>query len=117
MKECENQEKDVILTFDAISLDPSLHYDSKEDRIVGFEDKCCSSSTVHREAANSMLVFMIRSISGRWKQPIGYYATKNGMASANLQKVLIKILYELHTIGLRVCPVDTKCRIRWKFIF
>lgn len=62
MMTCEKLDKDVILTFDAIAVEPTLHYDSKNDRVVGFEDSCSelqlpTTSSVVRDAANSIIGF------------------------------------------------------------
>lgn len=103
MKSSEKVEKDVILTFDAMTIEPSIRFDDKNDRITGFQDQSTlQDSSNMMDASNSLLVFMLRGINQRWKQPIGYVATRNGVSAVNLQKMLIQILYQVNLMGLRV---------------
>ena len=54
----------------------ALHYDISRDIIVGLED--FGSGTRTNKVANSALVFLLRSISGKWKQPLGYVLVNGG---------------------------------------
>lgn len=95
--------RDVILTFDAMSIQPALRYDEKNDIIIGFHDAGdCDTGNTISDAANSLLVFMVKGIKEPWKQPLGYYPVKNGISQIVLQNMLLKMLYYLHQIGLRV---------------
>ena len=95
--------RDVILTFDAMSIQPSLRYDRRNDEIVGFEDLGeFHSLKGMKEVANLLFVLMIRSIGNSWRQPIGYCLLKNGTSAENIMHVLLQVLYKLNTIDIRV---------------
>ena len=63
------QEKLCKLCMDELSLKPNLFYDVKNDRIVGLED--FGSGTRTNKVADQALVLLLRSISGKWKKPLG----------------------------------------------
>lgn len=57
----------VNLLFDEMSVQPNIVYDPTLDKITGFEDFGDEKST---RIADHALVFMIKSIKGKIKQPI-----------------------------------------------
>ena len=61
------EDQKCILLADEISLKSGYHYNSKEDTISGVEDYGEERTKV---GANSALVFMLRGIKRKWKQPI-----------------------------------------------
>jgi hypothetical protein len=65
------RERLCTLCMDEISLKTNLFYSVPADKIIGLEDYGGSYRT--DKVATSALVIIIRSISGKWKQPIGYY--------------------------------------------
>ena len=67
------QEKQCTLCIDELSFKTNLFYDVKNDRIV--ENFGCGTRT--NKVANQALVLLLRSISGKWKQLLGY-ALVNG---------------------------------------
>ena len=66
----------MYLCRDELSFKTNLFYDVKNDRIVGLEDFGCDTRA--NKVANQALVLLLRSISGKWKQPLGY-ALVNGL--------------------------------------
>ena len=56
-------DKLCTLCMDEISLKTNLYYDISKDKIVGLED--FGSGTRTNKVANSVLVFLLRSISGK----------------------------------------------------
>jgi hypothetical protein len=92
--------RDVVLTFDAMSIEPSTKYVESADEVVGFED--LGGQCKGKEMAKSLLVFMIRGISRSWKQPIAYHLTTNGLDPDTLRQFLVEILVKLHQHGVRV---------------
>lgn len=70
------QEKLCTLCMDEVSLKTNLYYDVTKDRVVGLEDFQQGYRT--NKVATSALVFFIRSISGKWKQPLGYALVNGG---------------------------------------
>jgi len=78
-----------VLSFDEVSVDQRMCYDAREDQVLGPYSK--------------VLVFMVRGLMTKWKQPI--YFDFNVMLSATL---LMKVISELESIGYEVaaCVCD-----------
>lgn len=89
-----------------MSIQPSVRYDIQNDSIIGFHDAGnCEDNNFLKEAANSMLVFMVKGVNKPWKQPIGFFPLKNGVSAATLQNMILEMIYYLHRIKLRVMTV------------
>lgn len=76
--------QDCNLVLDGMSIRKQILWDSKKEKFVGY---CDYGNYLHLEnldvPATEALVFMLVSINGKWKWPIGYfYQTKS---SANIQ--------------------------------
>jgi hypothetical protein len=56
--------------FDEMSIKENLHFNQKFGCIEGFEDLGSHGRT--RSVANPALVFMLRGLRKKWKQPITY---------------------------------------------
>ena len=80
------QESLITIVFDEMSIKSSLNYDERLDKVVGYQD--LGDNNNHRNIANHATVFMIRSIFGTWKQPVGYFLTAGPMKS---DVILIKL--------------------------
>jgi hypothetical protein len=75
------QDRVCVLLLDEMSLKTALSYDGAKDVIVGFEDY--GHLGTGKQLANSALVFMVKGIRAKWKQPIGYFLTHNSTAADN----------------------------------
>jgi hypothetical protein len=93
-----------VLLFDEISQHPSLGYNRSEDAIDGLEDDGVERSP---KIADHAMVFMIKGLAKRWKQPLAYFFTENAMKSTNVAKNMKQIIRSLQDIGLKV--VATLC--------
>jgi hypothetical protein len=82
-----------------------LHFNQKIDCIEGFEELGRHGSTSN--IANHALVFMIRGLRKRWKQPVAYYLTCGSTKGEMLLDFLMEILDACHNAGLVV--VATVC--------
>lgn len=96
------QEKLCTLCMDEISLKTNLYYDIPSDKIVGLEDYGCGYRT--NNTATSALVFLPCSISGKWKQPLGY-ALVNGGCPRDEMEALMEAIDKLDGISLKVVVV------------
>ncbi|XP_026471484.1 uncharacterized protein LOC113375753 [Ctenocephalides felis] len=67
-----------LLMFDEISLSSKLSYDRKKDHIVGFVELANGRKSLF---ANHTLVFMIKGIKDRWKQPVAFYFSEGGVGA------------------------------------
>lgn len=55
----------VILTFDAMAIHKFLRYNQQSDEVDGFVD---FGKTREQVVSSNALVFMIRSMTSKWKQ-------------------------------------------------
>jgi len=82
-------EKDCVLVFDEMALKTKLVYNKERDCVEGFED--------FRFIA---LVFMLRGISSKWKQPLGYFLVSGSVKPTVLARLVDSCLSKLEKIGL-----------------
>ena len=98
-----DQEKLVTICMDEIALITHLYYDIKADKIVGLEDYGSGQRT--NKVATSGLVFLVRSISGGWKQPLGYVLVNGACPKDEMDMLLREAIDKLQGIGLKVLVV------------
>lgn len=100
VKELDHQDKQCVLTFDEMSIKESLNYDTANDCIEGFED--LGNIGTSKYVANHALVFTVRGLKNKWKQPVGYFLT-SGPASASTLQILVRTcISKLSSIGLHI---------------
>ena len=97
-------ERNVVVTFDGMSLRSALKYFEHDDRIVGFED-LASFGGVSVNVAKHALQFMVRGISSRWKQPVGHFFIGASVNSEILKSMIVSLITKLEAIGLHVAAV------------
>lgn len=86
-----------------ISLKTHLCYDIKADKIVGPEDYGSGQRT--NKVTTSGLVFLVRSISGGWKQPLGYALVNGACPKDEMGMLLREAIDKLEGIRLKVLVV------------
>lgn len=96
-------DKYCMLIFDEMSLDVSLYYNKQHDHVEGLEE--IEGRT--KKFANHVMVFMLRGIAKKWKQPIGYFFVNNSMNKVELGKTIRQCIADMQQVGLRV--VGTVC--------
>lgn len=91
----------VHYTFYLLSTDNLLlHMTLDKDEIVGFV-KCRNYHKTNALADHAM-VFMVRGLHRKWKQPVSYQFTQHGMKVANIVHNIKQIITILQKIGLNV---------------
>jgi len=84
--------------FDEVCLSSGLHYNKTTDEIDGFVD---SASNRNQEYADHALVFMVRGIKRKFKQPVAYTfcqgATKHDKLAVLIKEVRIKLVMKFGT--------------------
>ena len=100
VSQMEPRNKISVLLLDEMSLKSTLAYDSSKDIITGFENfgHLGSGSAL----CNSALVFMVKGLCAKWKQPIGYFLSKNAVSADKLKSLVITAVDKLSAIGLDV---------------
>lgn len=81
-------DRHCVLLFDEIDIKENLEYSRGEDLILGYE----SETSTDKKHANKALVFMLVGICKKWKQPICYYFSHNGVKSPLLKKYILEVL-------------------------
>lgn len=94
------KDKNVALVFDEMSLKSALVYNTGLDLIEGFEDLGELGRTMY--VADHALVFMVRGLYSKWKQPLAYFLTSGPVKGQTLQTLTKMCIDKLNDIGLEV---------------
>ena len=94
------QEKICTLCMDEISLKTNLFYDIPGDKIVGF-----GSNYRTNKVATSALVFLVCSITGNWKQSLGYVLVNGACDKDETERLMKEAIDKLDVIGLKVLVI------------
>lgn len=99
------RDKYCVLMFDEVSLACGLQYNQKLDVIDGFVDH----GGPHRRAsfADHALVFMVRGIYKKWKQPVCFTFCAGTTSTPDLKRILKDVILQVKLVGLNI--VATVC--------
>ncbi|KAI4455168.1 transposase protein [Holotrichia oblita] len=88
-----------------MSLQPSVRWNKHTDMIEGFED---TGTTRTSRIADHVLVFMIRGLFGKWKQPVAYSYCEAATKTPALVMQIKNVIREIHKTDLKVvaCVCD-----------
>jgi len=94
------------LVFDEMALEPATEYNIKEDLVYGFEH---FGAGIERNPilCDHVLVFMVRGIRRKWKQPIAYYFCQSATKTPQLIKCIEEVVTAVQTTGLKI--ISTVC--------
>lgn len=98
----DEKAREIVLVFDAIHIRKELAYNEYHDRVEGYVDLGDSRKA---ELATEVTLFMARSLFGKWKYNLSYFASKNAITGSNLQILISKNLDILKKLGFRVRAV------------
>lgn len=110
-----NVDRCVVLLMDEINLKKNLQYNIRGEYVNGLED--FGYGRRNSLPASSALCFMIRSITGNFRQLIGYVLSSGAVKINNLQSLLEKCLLKLDEIGLRVMCITTDQASNFSLLF
>jgi hypothetical protein len=91
----------VIVTMDEMSMKEGVSYDRGRDVLEGFREEADRGE----ELANHAIAFMVRGITEKWKQPIGYFLSSGTMSGAKMKELLVECINKLQAIGLTILVV------------
>jgi hypothetical protein len=95
-------DKECTLIFDAMSIRQQLCWSEVDHRYMGYCDYGNNFNLEGNEIeAKEVLVFMVVSLKGKWKWPIGYFF-KNGMLSTTLTELIKTALVLTNKAKLKV---------------
>lgn len=104
-KYLKQEDRLCTLIFDEMAIDTNLQYDRHTDLIYGFEDFGYDHKNF--AIADHVLVFMIRGIVKKWKQPIAYYFCKGTTKTNYLKQCITQIVKAVFSTGLEI--IATVC--------
>jgi len=83
-----------------VSISVSLQFNESVKKVIGFEDlgKCDRSP----KFADKALVFMVRGIRKKFKQPVAFYFTNSQMNSTTLANIIKEVIKAVQSTGLTV---------------
>jgi len=98
----EQLDKNCTLLFDEMALGTNIMYDKKNDFIFGFDSFGLQASP---KIADHVLVFMIRGIRKKYKQPIAYYYCQGTTKTPDLAVCIKEVISAIQTTGLKIRAV------------
>lgn len=66
-----HRDKICGLVFDAISIKRNIHYNINKDKFDDLEDLGMYGRA--NVSANYAMMFMVKGLASKWKQPLGYF--------------------------------------------
>lgn len=103
-KEIKNKDLYCVLIWDEMSIQPALYYDSKKDKIIGFEDWGMRRT---RKFADHAIMFYMRCLESGNHMPIGYGFCQGTTNTPQLVRCIKKWLTMLIKCGFK--PIVTVC--------
>lgn len=104
IKQLKNKDKCCVILFDEVSLEAQLHYDHNVGYIMEFEDNGLGRT---QNFADHSLVFMIKGITKKYKQPISYTFCQSSTNKHDLANQIRKVIQAVTSVSLKV--VATIC--------
>jgi len=106
MQKMSDRDWYCCLLFDELSIRENVCFNQKLDCIEGYEDYGTERPC---NIANHALLFMVRGLHRKWKQPVAYYFIHGSTNAGLLMKFLKEVLGACQNAGLHV--VATVCDI------
>ncbi|KAF2904271.1 hypothetical protein ILUMI_01903 [Ignelater luminosus] len=107
-KTISNAAKYINVIWDEMSIAPAINFNEKRDCIEGFHDFGKEKRLL--EIDDHELVFIVRGLKTRIKQPISYAFSSKGDAKAQeIKEILQKLLGLLIKIGFKPVVTKIKC--------
>ena len=113
-----DQDKLCVIAFDEIHLKPRLAYQRSEDIIEGFADHGPLGRS--NACADHALVMMVRGITKRWKQPVGFFLSAGTTKATVQQQLLVQCIRRVTEAGLTVlattCDMGTNNQTTYRLL-
>ena len=93
-------DRQCALIFDEMSIKQFLTYNRQFDFVEGFQDLGFVGKS--KFVANHAMAFMVRGLSSKWKQTIGYFLSSGPVSGENLQTLIKDAIDRLTSVGLSV---------------
>lgn len=83
-----------------MAIEPALAYNIKDDMVYGFEN--FGRNEKNKTLCDHVLVFLLRGIHRKWKQPIAYYFCQSATKTPQLIKCINEVITAVQTTGLKI---------------
>jgi hypothetical protein len=83
-------------SFDEMSLRKELKYNAAKDQVDGLVELPEKKPV----ACNQALVFMLKGLAYKWKQPLSFYFSENAAAACFLKEILTELMRCIQAKGL-----------------
>jgi len=93
------------LVFDEMAIAPATAYNIKDHMVYGFEN--FGRNDKNRILCDHVLVFLLRGIHRKWKQPIAYYFCQSVTKTPQLIKCINELITAVQTTALKI--ITTVC--------
>ena len=88
----------VAVVIDEMALKEGLSYDKGRDLIEGF-------IPAGKQLANHALVHMVRGLTEKWKQAVGYFLSSGPISAADIKVHLLECITRFKDVGLKVVVI------------
>ena len=88
----------VAVVIDERALKEGLSYDKSRDLVEGF-------IPAGKRLANHAFVYMVRGLTEKWKQAVGYFLSSGPISAADMKVHLIECFTRLEDVGLKVVVI------------
>ena len=92
--------KMCVICIGEMVINESLSYNVQTDSLKGFEDFGPLGKTKY--IANHAIVFMVRGLVQKWKQPVSSFLSSGPMTGSTMKELLFECIQKLTGIGLHV---------------
>lgn len=86
--------------WDETQVKKFLKYNEKKDKVEGFQDY--GDGVDGRDKTDKCLVFMVQSLSKKWKQPVAYYFAQDEVPAKTLVRLIVAVISHLQEAGFDV---------------
>lgn len=93
------EDRKCVLIFDEMSIKSAVKYDKRRDCIEGLEDLGPVLGNT-KYVGDHALVFMVRGLRSKWKQPLGYFITSSTVKAQTLKMLLLDMIDKVIEVGL-----------------
>ncbi|KAG8223103.1 hypothetical protein J437_LFUL002051 [Ladona fulva] len=97
-------ERHAVLMLDEMSIKPALEFDASVGCIIG-NSTLKDSQNREYSLATHALVFMLRGMSTRWKQTVGYHFTGPSFCAREVKEVMFDLIIKCEKLGLSIDTV------------
>jgi hypothetical protein len=92
----------AILTFDGMCITESLRYMTQFDEVWGY---CDNGHQRKPLVANQVIAFVLKGVTSKWKQPIGFFLVRNNFSSIELATLIQEAITQAYDVEINVVAV------------